>query len=321
MKLIVASILAISGIAFGSDYVEDYAKFKAKVPEAERDAYLTSWRQREPENPDVWIISANFFLDKASATESNVGGIDLRDFTAGKKEGEGYEVRQIDGDLYVFDTKTGKQIGRLNSHSTFEPKLGQRAVEMLTIARRKFPVRMDIHLGLINGLNELKAEDEKIAALKEMVAAARTHPKALLWCHGEAVTEDNESFLVPHLHHYAADYYEKQTAPDDARMAAVVEIMVEGCPNRAETWNDLALTRSLKKDFPGVQKALLKAAEISPKDSLVLFNLAENGLKIGLRADAIKALEKIIALDNDEELVGEARKRLKALQAGTPQAQ
>jgi tetratricopeptide (TPR) repeat protein len=290
---------------FGGDYQDDFAMLKKKVPAQEMEGYLTNWREREPNNPDAWILTANWLFEKSDALDINLGGNALAPGN--------YVIKSIDGEMFAFDPKTDKQIGRINVHEARHAQLARQAISMLVEAREKAPHRLDIHLGIAHALDKLEAEDERIAALKIMVAAARTYAGKLRWCHDEPLGRDEEQALVHPLHQCALSYYSKETAEDDTRFFEVVQLMVQACPNRPETWNDLAISANLKKDWTGVQKALMKACEIAPEDSIVLYNLGTNSMKLGLRAVAIKAFEKVVHLNNDPETAKAARRELQKI--------
>src|SRR5207247_517278 len=115
-----------SEAASGQEYADRYRQLLNQHAERQIEPLLTEWRQKEPDNPDAWITSANYYFNQRQVMLS------------AKKAGP--------GDFKLTDKKTGKETGSISFEQTKENE--KRAADLLQEATAKFPDGLGIWCGL-----------------------------------------------------------------------------------------------------------------------------------------------------------------------------
>jgi len=117
------------GFAAEQDYATRFAELKKqKDAGAQIDALLDEWRAKQPDSPEAWITSANYYFNLSVGPNISTKPPEKGDFT-------------------LSDKKNGKATGSIS----FKPnvvKTSRRAADLLEEAVRKFPDRLDIWCGL-----------------------------------------------------------------------------------------------------------------------------------------------------------------------------
>ena len=277
---------------------EDYAgRFKQlqdqKADGAQIDSLLDEWRAKQPNDPDAWITSANYYFNQS------VGPTISTDTP--KK-----------GDYGLTDKKTGKQAGSISFRPSVA-KTSRDAASILQEATTKFPDRLDIWCGLSWMYQEGGDFDNELATLKKMVAYVREHPTGLKWLKGGAINESADHFVPDKLHSYGI-YYEKKESPEgDKCFFQIATFSAEQFPNHPYAFNDLAVYYSIKGENAKTREYLEKANKIDPKDTLVMTNLGYVCSKLGDNAAARKWYEAVVKAEPDGEHAARAKDALKKL--------
>jgi tetratricopeptide (TPR) repeat protein len=289
MRLLsIISFLLLAGAVVAkepSNYQADYAALKKKVPAEKMEAHLAEWRQREPGNPDAYILSANWYFERAMNSVN---------ITTKPPEGKDFELR---------DSK-GKVAGSISAGS---PTAANQAADFLRTALEHWPERFDIHCGLAHMMQETSQWDAEIAALRNAATAVKEHRDKLRWCHAEKIAPPVDQFVAEKLHSFAARQYERENDDGIKRMQTIAELLVEVAPNRPEGYNDLAVVKGVSEDWPGMQELLEKAVAIAPQDALVWINLGDNSIRLGRTKRAEEAYQHVLKTTKNNDYQHAAR--------------
>jgi tetratricopeptide (TPR) repeat protein len=295
-------VVLITGMARASSYDDDMAALRKKYPADKLEQVLKEWREKDPGNPDAWILSASYYFNRGAQELS----ISTKPAT--------------EGDIVLKDAKSNKPAGSI---SFGRPRtLGEvdQAVELLRTAMKRWPDRLDIPFGLAYMFQETgqwEGEREAIEAGLKLAASGG----AVHWCHGEDLPEPLESFLADSLHDYAAPQYRANTPAGLQHLREIAELAVKACPHQAKGYNDLAITYCVDQDWKGAQPFLEKAAEVDPKDGLVWMNLGDNFKRLGEPKRALETYQHVLKYSDDEEMKAGARQAIRELSApATPKA-
>ncbi|PYK29230.1 MAG: hypothetical protein DME57_11155 [Verrucomicrobia bacterium] len=289
-------ILALAFCARGIATAEDYAaRFKQlhdeKAPAAQIDSVLDEWRAKQPDDPEAWVTSANYYF--------NQGQINI---STKKPTGR---------DFVVKDVKTEKTAGSISFEQDKESV--KRAADLLQEATAKFSDRLDIWCGLAWMNQEGGNFDNEFATLKKMVVYVREHPQGLKWLKGQPIDEPADKFVAEKLHGYGT-YYEKRENPtDDDHFLKIAMFSAEQFPNHPYAFNDVAVYYSIKGDNAKTREWLEKANKVDPKDTLVMTNLGYVCSKLGDNVAARKWYEAVIKADPNGELATRAKEGLSKL--------
>ncbi len=290
---ILGLVLPLSADA--GDYTGDFQRLKKSVPPEKMEQHLAEWRKREPTNPDAFILSANWFFEQASS------GLNISAKSAAP------------GDLVIADPKSRQAVGSIAMAQSFDPVKTNQAADFLRQALQRWPQRFDLHCGLAHMMQESKQWEPELAALRAAASAVKEYGTNLRWCHGEAIPPPVASFVVLKFHSFALHQYEQETPATDAHFGEIARLMVEAAPGQAESYNDLAISFGLTKDYAHMQEALEQGVKIAPKDWLVWLNLGDNSLRLGLIPRARECFGAVLKGKADEASKEAARKALQNL--------
>jgi len=282
------------GFAAEQDYATRFAELKKqKDAGAQIDALLDEWRAKQPDSPEAWITSANYYFNLSVGPNTSTKPPEKGDFT-------------------LSDKKNGKATGSIS----FKPnvvKTSHSAADLLEEAVRKFPDRLDIWCGLSWTYQESGDFNNELVTLKEMVGYTHQHPTGLKWLNGQPIEEPEDKFVPEKLHGYGIYYEKKDTREDDQRFLKIAILATEEYPNHPYAFNDVALYYSNMGDRKKTHEWLEKAHQIDPKDGLILYNLGKISADVGDKAAARKWFEESIKADPDGDHVEAAKEALKKL--------
>ncbi len=264
-----------------------------KADGAQIDSLLDEWCAKNPDDPDAWITSANYYFNQS------VGP------TISTKPAE-------KGDYGLKDKKTGKNAGSIS----FKPnvaKTSHSATELLGEATKKFPDRLDIWCGLAFIYQESGDFDNELATLKKMVAYARANPTGLKWLKGARIEEPEDKYVPEKLHDYGVYYEKKENPEDDKRWFQISSLATEEYPNHAEGFNDSAGYYVDLGDWKKAREMLEKAHQLDPKSVGLLINLGNVAAELNDYAGARKYYEDALKQEPNGEFSQEAKQALAKL--------
>src|SRR5712691_2156635 len=189
---VISLFFAGMSLAAEQDYAARFKELREQKADAQIEPLLNEWREKEPNDPDAWITSANYYFNQRQVMIST------------KKPDK--------GDFSLTDAKTGKPAGSISFEQ--DKTAAKHAADILQEATTKFPDRLDIWCGLAFIQQESGSFDAELATLKNMVGYARDHSTQVKWLKGEELPEPPDQFIAEKLHSYGL-YYEKKENPED----------------------------------------------------------------------------------------------------------
>jgi tetratricopeptide (TPR) repeat protein len=276
------------------DYAARFQKLRdQKADGAQIDSVLDEWRAKNPNDPDAWITSANYYFNES------VGP------TMSAKTPE-------KGDYSLKDKKTGKTAGSIS----FKPnvaKTSHSATDLLQEATAKFPDRLDIWCGLAFIYQESGDFDNELATLKKMVAYTKAHPTGLKWLKGEPIEEPENNYVPEKLHGYGVYYEKKENPEDDKRWFQIASLATQEYPNHPEAFNDSAGYYADLGDWKKARELFEKTHQLDPKSAGPLLNLGNVCIEAKDPASARKYFEEALKLEPNGPLANEAKQALAKL--------
>jgi len=293
-----ALFIALLFFGLGRITAEDYeTRFKElraqKAGGAKIDAVLDEWRSKNPNDPEAWITSANYYFNESI-------GPNMSAKTPQK------------GDFALKDKKTGKTAGSIS----FKPnvaKTSRSASDLLQEATTKFPDRLDIWCGLAFIYQETGEFDNELSILKKMVAYTKAHPTGLKWLNGEPIDDPEGNYVPEKLHEYGLYYEKKENAEDDKRWFQLASLATQEYPKHPEGFNDSAGYYADLADWKKARELFEKAHQLDPKSAGPLINLGNVCVEAKDSASARKYFEEAIKLDPNGPFAGEAKRALAKL--------
>jgi len=291
MKWISLSILWLACCAsmLAADYETRFQELKKENSPEKIEHLLSEWREKQPNDPEAWIASANFYRNQASGVCIST-------------------KRPEKNDIVIANQKTGKVEGSLSF--TADPKLTEMAIGYLEEAVKRFPQRLDIWCGLSYSLQEAGDFDRQFSVIKDCVAYAKKHPDTLLWLKGQPLSAPAESFVPEKLHGYTSYYMKQNTSVGDERFLKIAQFVADNYPKHCYALNDLAAYYDYKHDQTKVREYLEKAHAADPADVIVLLNLGDAYLKANDLKKARVCYQKVVDLKPDAEDIAAAKQAL-----------
>ncbi len=290
---IVLALLALERLN-AEDYAARFKELQGEKAEgAKIDALLDEWRAKNPNDPNAWITSANYYFNESV-------GPNISTKTPDK------------GDLTVKDRKTGKTAGSIS----FKPnvaKTSRSATDLLQEATTKFPDRLDIWCGLAFIYQESGDFDNELATLKKMVAYTKAHPAGLKWLNGDPIEDPEDHYVPEKLHAYGQYYEQKENRQDDKRWFQIASLSTQEYPNHAEGFNDSGGYYADLQDWKKAREMFEKARQLDSKSAGPLMNLGSVCLEAKDYPGARKYFEEAIKLDPNGPFAGEAKQALAKL--------
>lgn len=231
------------------------------------------WIKQEPDNPDAYILPANA-LAKIAETVNIVSG-DQKDAVA-----------------VLTDPKTGKQVGSIAEGP--DPEVIQRAEAILKAATKKFPQRLDIHVGRMAMAQRRKDTVDVKTAVLDLLADVAGDPKSLRWIDNTKIDGDPLKKALDEVGARIRWLYsfEKDDTDKDAQECALKAL--ELAPDNVELLNFAAIRHLYRGEWKEGRDYLLRAEKAAPRDWIVQHNIARASAELGEKADALKRLRAII---------------------------
>src|SRR5262245_38496168 len=264
-----------SEVASGQEYARRYRQLLDQHKESEKEALLTEWREKAPDDPDAWVTSANYYFNERQTNISQ------------NKPGP--------GDITLTDEKTGKIAGSISFEQT-EGSL-KRAADLLQEATTKFPDHLDIWCGLAFMYQESGDFDSELSTLKKMVAYAREHPTQLKWLKGEPLGEPADKFVPDKLHEYGSYYEKKENAEDDKRWFQISSLATDQYQNDPQGFEDAAGYWEDMGEWQKARETFEKAHQIDPKSAYALIGLGQISAEMKDFTNARKYYEEALKLE------------------------
>lgn len=282
----------VSQVAF-ADFADEFPKLREKGKDEEIRAFLQKAEETEKENPDYYALASNYWWTVAQRP--------VADTKPSEK-----------GEFSIRDKDTGKEVGSLRAGPEANPVITAKTLAILEEGTKRFPLRVDISLGLAHVQSQLGKFPESVKTLEAMLDQAKAKPDELRWAKNGPLPEPPQKFLPETLHNYAGALF---NAEQDALCGKLCDRIIEVYPEHPYAYN----LKAGLADAQGKPDEMLRLLEIAgtkaPDDPLILMNLADTYLKRGDKAKAEKALKRVLEVDTDDETKDHARAALKDLKA------
>lgn len=298
LTLILTLLLtAQSLISTAQDYRQGFSDRCSRRDTVGEEKLLAEWSAARPHNAELYVAYYNFYVQKSMVESIRIG----------KNPPPGKDVLQIGG----TDSATNEPAGYMYSDVYYKPEILKTAYAYIDTAIQRYPNRLDIRFGKIYILGETKDYEPFTTEIIRMIDHSATNGNNWLWTNN-AKQEDPKGLLLGTIQHYQLLLY--NTGDDGLldNMKRIAMAVLAHYPDHVESLSDLSITYMVKGDFKSALTPLLKAEAISPRDGIVLNNIADCYMQTGDRDNAIKYY-KLTRKYGDGEVKESARRRLAEL--------
>lgn len=255
------------------------------------DAKLKEWSEKEPQNPDPYVLAANAYLKISS--QVNIS----RDTT---KPG-----------FPVVDPKTNQAVGTISEDQNIAHI--KKAGTILAAATAKFPHRLDIYVGRMSIAEWAEDTPALLAAGLDMIKAAQAYPGKMKWIDDAPLPEPLPEKIVHELQGRIKDLFAKEVDEADAAAYKLATEALRVAPDNMRLLNDAAIYHCYKKEWQKAREFLVRAEKADPKDLFVKLNLAKTDQGLGRPEAARRKWEEVIKLAPDSDEAKDARTEISKL--------
>jgi len=208
---------------------------------------------------------------------------------------------------------TGKEAAKMTEYVTYDTLLSQKAAGILKNAQDKYPYRMDIRFGIAYMYQFLDDFENQFKVISDAITYGKNNPDKLRWKDNTELPEPPVVFLSGTLYDYSVEEYQKETPKGDERYLRLSQLLTDNFPEHPSSFKNIAFYYYNVKNWEKSMLCFEKALSAHPRDKDVLYNLAENYIKLNHIDKGKACLENIIKLDLDKDLTEYAKKRLNDL--------
>lgn len=231
------------------------------------------WSKQAPDDPDAWIFPANALGRAAEVVHIGAGQAKA-------------------GEFVLTDPNSGKQVGTIEAGTN--PELLKRAVALLTDAAKKFPHRLDVHVGRM----AMAQQAEDIPALKAaafaLLEATAKDPVSMRWIDNTAIEGGALNKAIGEIRSRIRWLYGLEQDDSDKAAHECAVKALELAPDNVQLMNEAAMYLLYQGQWKEGRDYLLRAEKIVPQDWVVQHNIARASAELGDKADALKRLKAII---------------------------
>ena len=296
-RFVLAAVLSVVWAASapgGEPYAERFQKAKASGDSKAVQASLDDWKKAQPDDPEFYIAAANYVLGTGTGVTISTKPADQ-------------------GDVVVADPKTKQAVGSIGFTAP-SPKAYGQASTLLKQALEKSPSRMDIYLGLATLYENTGDSKALVDDLSKMAAYVKAHPGAILGREGRPYPEPQDELLAHQINDFADHAYERDTPESHQTFHDLAKLDADAFPACVYGHNLMGIYYSTIEDKPTLALACYeRALKLAPTDSLVWMNVGYLHARGGAKKSAGEAFNKVVALDNDPDCVGQAKAELAKL--------
>lgn len=175
----------------------------------------------------------------------------------------------------------------------------------------KFPNRLDIRFGKTHMFGLIKNYDAFTDEIVRSVGYSAQNKNKWLWTMNEVVDEPKD-FLLGNIQTYVNDLFDmgEEQAKNIRRIA---EATLKIYPDHVVSLSNLGISYIFENNYTKALEPLLKAEKKSPRDGIILGNIAYVYLNLNENRKAIEYYEKVFQFgdDNNKRFAKEQLEKLK----------
>lgn len=231
------------------------------------------WSKQEPDNPDAWIFPANAFGRAAEVVNVNAGQAKA-------------------GEFVLTDPKSGRQVGTIEAGT--DPAYLKQAGALLAAAAKRFPQRLDVHVGRMATAQNAGDIPALKSAAFDLLDATAKDPASMRWIDNAAIEGGALPKAIAEVRSRIHWLYGMEEDESDKAAHECAVKALELAPHDVKLMNEAAMYLLYRGQWKQGREYLLRAEKIVPQDWVVQHNIARASAELGDKADALRRLRAII---------------------------
>jgi len=286
-------LFAQGGIMFAQDFQSTFQDLLSAKDTAGQRRHLARWDKESPTDPERFIAHFNYHLNLARM--------------------EMMEIRNEpgNGEVLEFRDSTGALAGYIGSIVVFDSSHTAMAISWIDSGIALHPKRLDMRFGRAYLCIESDQFEAFNTGLIKCIQYGQTIGNSWLWKDNQLL-EDGDGVIREGVHSYVLQLYNLNRDEVSPYIRSISEALLVYYPEHIESLSDVAISWMLEERWDKALDYLLKAEKLSPKDVVVLNNIATAYERLNDNIKAKIYLKKVIRYGNKEDKRN-ARARFRAL--------
>ena len=279
-KLNLLFLLLFSLQLFGQDYAKEFNAFMAKGDSTNALKSLKNWEANTSFDPDLYISFFNYYAKMAYRSQAALVQINGQS--------------KIKNQVYFVDSIVEKGFKYIDKGIQYHPD------------------RLDMYFGKCYVLNTNRREDELYQSLEVVMQRSLVNKNKWKWTAGENLKK-GEEFMFSSIQDYISQLMDYTPDSSMANVRKFPELILRYYPENVMNLSNLAVSYIFEKKYKKALVPLNTALNLSPKDIVLLNNLAYCYTELKNNSLAIEYYQKIEKFgDSDQQAY--ARHKIKELQ-------
>lgn len=287
-------LLAIFAISI-SGYSQSLNEFNELLKKEDTEgqlALINKWEKTGKNDPDFYIAAFNYYV--------NHGRKEVLSLQQDEPAGQALQVTDSTG-VAAF----------IGSAIVYDEADVKSALKYIDAGIAKFPNRLDMRFGKTYLLGDAEDYENFTKEIITTVNQSNKIKNKWFWSGGKPL-DDPKEFMLSSVQSYVYQLYD---TGDDSLLENMLQIsntVLKYYPDTVESLSNVSIVYMLRNEPDKALDALLKAEKLSPKDAIVLGNIAHAYI---MKKDSQKAIEyynKVIA-HGDADAKQYAEKKIEEL--------
>lgn len=215
---------------------------------------LTEWSETTPDDPELYVSYFSYYIYKS----------------------RNEKIRPVNnpgrGKYLPLKDSTGQINGYMYGEATYDPDYLIPGFERIDEGIQKFPDRLDMRFGKIHMLGQIHDYDSFTTEIVKCISYSGVNKNAWLWTLNEPVKNPKE-FLQTNVQTYVNHLFSYGDV-QAKNVRRIAEETLRVYPDHIMSLSNLGITYILEENYEQALEALLKAEKKSPKDAVVMGNIA-----------------------------------------------
>lgn len=288
-------ILIIGTNVFSQNYFENFKKYQADGDTLKQKELLKHWEQEKPNDSELFTCLFNYYFQKSRN--------EVLFITRGTPP-KGLEYLEL-------RDSSNQVSGFISNKIDYEKSNLRLAFESIDNGIQLYPNRLDMRFGKIYALGQIKDWRSFTNEIIKTVHYSSKNNNDWTWTFNEN-KKDGKDFFLGSLQDYQMQLYNTMDNELLKNMRKIAQVILKHYPSHIESLSNLSITYLIEKQYNQALTLLQKAEEITPKDYIVLNNIAYCYREMNNKELAIKYYKKVI-MNGDKRAIEQAKNEIEKL--------
>lgn len=277
--LLIAIGLLVGTVVHGQDYYETFKKLSAAKDSVGQRNLLEGWKKKNGDDPELYTSCFNYYVQKSMS-----------------------EVIRLDSDpqtgknLQITDSSS-QVVGYIHGETSYNPKYLSLGFDIIEKGITKFPNRLDMRFGKIHMLGQVNNYHAFTDEIVKSIDFSIKNKNKWQWTKNELVKEPKD-FLLDNIQTYINNLFDLGDG-QAKNIRRIAETTLKYYPDHVVSLSNLGISYIFENNYFKALDPLLTAEKKTPKDPIILGNIAYVYVNLKENKKATEYYEKVIQFGDD----------------------